>query len=45
MDDVWDGGDIDNETSLDDVIVWDGGGIEGPADTPSGDETTNGGEI
>lgn len=45
MDDVWDGGDIDSETSLDDVIVWDGGGIEGPADTPSGDETTNGGEI
>ena len=41
----WDGGDIDSETSLDDVIVWDGGGIEGPADTPSGDETTNGGEI
>jgi hypothetical protein len=45
MDDVWDGGDIDNETSFDDMIIWDGGGIEGPADTPSGDETTNGGEI
>lgn len=45
MDDVWDGGDIDSETSLDDMIIWDGGGIEGPADTPSGDETTNGGEI
>ena len=45
MDDVWDGGDIDSETSFDDMIIWDGGGIEGPADTPSEDETANGGEI
>ena len=44
--DIWDGGDIDTDSSYDEVIIWDGGdvdGVEGTANTEQ--DIKDGGEI
>lgn len=44
--DIWDGGDIDTDSSYDEVIIWDGGDVDGVEGTTNTEQDNgDGGEI